>query len=413
MVDRRKFLKITAAGSLLGISSVFKSCAQKTKPNILYISMEDLSPLLGCYGHGIVKSPNIDAFARESVLLADCHCQVALCTPSRTSILTGIRPTTSGIVKIDDDWQEILPETVSLPRHFRDNGYFTSCVGKIYDPRCGGMDDAWDRLEEEWGVADNQKTVPALEEAAEQDKPFFLAIGYKQVHDPWTPSQESLSLYDLDEITPLGPGRKYDGKLITEKEVRELIRKYYAEITDVDRLIGEVLDAARELGLFENTIILVGAMDHGYSLGEHGHWGKGNNVDTETQVPLLISIPDNPENGKKAAGLTELVDIYPTLIELCNLPDPPQKLEGYSMRKLLLEPERNWKKAVFSVRAYHPQVRGVKTKLFTYIQSPDEEDKLFDRINDPQCSQNIAVDNSEIVGKMRKVLKQGWENAKP
>ncbi|MDZ7722983.1 MAG: sulfatase-like hydrolase/transferase [candidate division KSB1 bacterium] len=404
-MNRRAFLKHTAAGAAAAALSL--RCGEYTKKplNVLYICMEDQSPRLGCYGHPVVRSPHIDAFATKSVLLEDCHCQVALCTPSRTSILTGVRPQTSGMVKIDDNWQSMLPDAVSLPRHFRENGYYTLCVGKISDPRCGGMDEAWVRFEEEWGVTENAKPLAAL-----QDRPFFLAIGYKQTHDPWTPSQQSLDLYDLEDVEPPGTGHTYKDKTLSDLELKKLIRRYYADITDVDRLIGELLDAAGQIDLYDHTIILVGAMDHGYSLGERGHWGKGNNADRETQVPPLIRVPGNPANGQRAAGL---VDLYPTLIDLCALPGPPQQLQGYSLRGLLEQPNRDWKQAVFSVRAYYPDVECIKTQTHTFISLPDGRVELYDRVQDAKCPNNIASKYPDVVQHMQKLQTNGWQAALP
>jgi uncharacterized sulfatase len=370
-------------------------------------------PYLNSYGHEFMHTPNLDAFAEESVTFLDAHCQVALCTPSRTSILTGIRPSTSGIVKIDDDWQQILPGAVSLPRHFRNNGYFTYKVGKISDPRNGGMDDAWDRVDDQWGQHNNDKILNAMDTLTQVGKPFFFAVGYGKTHDPWNPSEHSLQKYNLDDVPPPGSNRIYKKDTITDKEAHELALNFYADVTDVDSLVGEVLAKARDLRLFDNTIILIGAMDHGYSMGYYGHWGKGNNIDLETQVPLFIRIPGNKSNGKKTEGLTELVDLYPTLIDLCGLSNPPQKLEGYSLKNLLYDPDREWKKAVFTHRAYHVNDRGLKTKDYTLILRQGEESKLFDRRKDPENQFNISEDNFQIVDSLRHILDEGWINALP
>jgi arylsulfatase A-like enzyme len=410
-MNRRAFLGMAAGGAAAILSD--RGVAAKRRYNVLYVCMEDLSPYLGCYGHRIVKSPNLDAFAKDSVMLADCHCQVALCTPSRTSILTGVRPCTSGIVKIDDDWRKVLPDTVSLPRHFRDNGYYTHHVGKIYDPRCGGMDDAWTVSQEEWGVTGNVQAYAAMEKAAGQAKPFFVAIGYKQTHEPWNPTEESLAQYPMEAMRPEGTHRVYKGRELSESEVLELTRKYFASITDVDRLVGGVLDKAEELGVYENSIIVVGAMDHGYSLGENGRWGKTRTYDTETQVPLFIRVPGNASNGKEARGLTELVDVYRTLVDLCGLPRPVQRLEGASMRELLEEPEREWKKAAFSHQAYNVNTVGMKTRKYTLISHSDGEVELFDRVRDPKNSVDVSEERPEVVEKLMTALRAGWQEAVP
>ena len=144
--------------------------------NVIYICMEDMMPSLGCYDDSLAVTPSIDDFARQSVLFEDVHCQVALCTPSRTSILTGIRPSTSRIVTIGDDWQKVLPGVTSLPRHFRNNGYYTSLAGKVHDYRCGGMDSAYVTTFDIHGLSNNDLALAALNDAASQELPFFLAI---------------------------------------------------------------------------------------------------------------------------------------------------------------------------------------------------------------------------------------------
>lgn len=392
----------------------FLSCNyQPHRPNVIYIAMEDMSPIWGAYGNEILQTPNLDDFASNAVLFMDCHCQVALCTPSRTCILTGIRPSTSGMVKIDDDWQAFLPGAASLPRHFRDNGYFTYKVGKISDPRNGGMDSAWITSKEPWGVTDNRLPLAALDEVASQKKPFFLAIGYKQTHEPWNPSEQALKKYNLEDIDIVGPAHQYKGKTLTDLDIKELLRNYYASLTDVDSLVGEIIAKTKELGLFGRSIILVGAMDHGFSLGVHNKWGKGGVYDNETQVPLAIRIPGNPKNGSKASGIIELVDIYPTLVDVCNLPRPPQTLEGYNFSELLYNPQMSWKKAAFSHRAYAIDIVGIKTKKYTSVHYPDGKTELYNRTQDPKNLKDISDNNVEIVKKHKTLLEKGWKEAVP
>jgi arylsulfatase A-like enzyme len=381
--------------------------------NVIYISIEDAMPTLGCYGDTIVYTPNIDKFANESVLFMDAHCNVALCTPSRTSILTGIRPTTSGIVKINDPWMEMLPNTTSIPRHFRDHGYHTVLAGKIYDTRCGGMDSAFSKIIKETSLYNNEKAFEAIEAAKNQDDPFMLMIGYFKTHDIWEPSEKSKALYNPDWFSAKNRSNHFKGDSISDEQVRKYVRDYYADITDVDSLIGEVLEKVKANGWYENSIILVGAFDHGYGLGLHDHWGKGNNWDNETRVPMLIHVPGNKNNGKVTRGITELVDIYPTLVDLCGIPQPQQQLEGISLKSLLENPDREWKKAAFTVRAYHPNDRGVKTKDYTLIDRQEEPIQLYDRKTDPDNLNNIAKDNPDIVKEMKNILEEGWEEALP
>lgn len=393
--------------------AITTQAAEKQRPNVIYISVEDMWPTLGCYGDTIVHSPNIDRFAKEAVLFDDAHCQVALCTPSRTSILTGIRPSTSGIVKIDDNWREMLPNATSLPRHLRNNGYRTILAGKIYDARCGGMDDAFSDVVDEHALYSNENALKALQTASSTDEPFFLAIGYANAHDPWTPQEKTKQLYASVNFSVENREPVYKGKKYTPEGIRQLIRNYYGEITDVDSLIGELLDQIKKSGLFENSIILIGAMDHGYSLGYHGHWGKGNCYDDETHVPLMIRIPGNENNGKHSPALVELVDIYPTIVDLCRLPQPQQKLEGTSLKKVLENPDIKWKKTIFSHRAYAVDIVGVKTHQYNLIDFAGDSIHLYDRSRDPENLNDISGTHPRIVHKLMKIKQAGWQAIVP
>lgn len=381
--------------------------------NVIYISLEDMMPNMGCYGDSIAHTPCIDQFASKALLFEDIHCQVALCTPSRTSILTGIRPSTSGIVKIDDDWQKMLPNAVSLPRQFRDNGYFTAIAGKIHDYRCGGIDSAYDLELDIHGQSINDLPLQALDLVIKQKKPFFLAMGYQQTHDPWKPTDWGKSFYKIDQFSAEGRTPHYKGKDYDEDGIKALIRDYYAELTDVDSLVGEVLERIEAYGLFENSIVMVGAFDHGFNFGYRGHWGKGNCYDNETRVPILVHVPGAKANGRKTKALTELVDIYPTLIDLCHIPQPKQKLEGTSMQKLFDNPDLPWKKAVFNHRAYNVNIVGVKTSDYTLIDFAGDSVQLFKRKADPMNLQNIAGKEPDVVKQMMQIKQAGWEEAMP
>jgi arylsulfatase A-like enzyme len=152
-------------------------------------------------------------------------------------------------------------------------------------------------------------------------------------------------------------------------------------------------------------------MDHGYDFGYRGHWGKGNCYDNETGVPLLVRVPGNKNNGKESAGLVELVDIYPTLVDLCGLTSPPQPLEGTSFKPLLEDPSRAWKQAVFSHRAYDVNIVGVKTGNYTLIDFAGDSIQLFDRLNDPLNLVDISRENPTIVREMMAIRNRGWQKA--
>ncbi len=407
-------MKLSAICSALLTLNLATSCAgdQNREPyNVIYICMEDMMPSFGCYGDSIAITPSIDAFAQESVLFEDVHCQVALCTPSRTSILTGIRPSTSKIVTIEDDWQQMLPGVTSLPRHFRNNGYYTCLAGKIHDYRCGGMDSAYVKTYDIHGLMNNDLALEAIENAASQELPFFLAIGYSHTHDPWMPGESARSRYDPGQFSAAGRSPVYKNELYDDLGIRRLVRDYYGEITEVDSLVGDVLLRIRELGLDDQSVILVGSMDHGYNFGYRGRWGKGNCYDNETRVPLLVRVPGNRNNGRQSPALVELVDIYPTLVELCGLPPSPQTLEGTSFVPLLEDPERDWKEAVFTHRAYDVRIIGVKTREYTLIDFAGDSIQLFDRRKDPLNLEDISGQNPDVVGEMMAIRNKGWQHA--
>lgn len=408
-------MKTTHTGALL-LPLLFAAPvgSQAQKPNVIYICFDDMCTDWGIYGDSIAHTPNFDSFARESVLFNDVHCQVALSTPSRTSVLTGVRPSTSKSVEIKHDWQQLLPGVTSLPRHFRNNGYFTSLAGKVYDRRWGAPDSAFD-IERSVGqvVTTNDYPLEALREAATHSEPIFLAIGYFQTHLPWLPTEGSKRWYNPADISVENRHPVYKGKTMSREEIQLFMRDYYAYQTDADSLFGELIAEIKRLGLYDNSIILVGSFDHGYCHGYGGKWAKGDNTDHETRVPLAVRIPGNPNNGQSTSGIVELVDVYPTLIDLCGLPAPNHQLEGISFRKLLEAPDTPWKKAAFTHRAYHINDVGVKTADYTLIRTEGEPIRLHNRKTDPNNLHNIANDNPQIVSEMLAILNAGWTMALP
>ncbi len=155
---------------------------------MIYITADDLGTTLGAYGDRQVVTPHLDAFAERSLLFERCHAQIAICTASRTSILTGTRPETTGLIALDHDWQAALPDARSLPGTFLDQGYRTASVGKVFDPRGGEVDDCWTVQREEWGVEDEVEAIAVLDDLADHPEPFFLAVGFTQPHCEWTPT---------------------------------------------------------------------------------------------------------------------------------------------------------------------------------------------------------------------------------
>ncbi|MDF1751282.1 MAG: sulfatase [Verrucomicrobiales bacterium] len=393
------------------------------KPNILFIAIDDLRPELGCYGSKIAQSPNLDKLAAEGLLFQNAYCNQAICSPSRASIMTGCRPDTIGIIENRAYFRDLNPDILTLPQHFITNGYDALFSGKIYH-NTGSMADlgkSWntevDRpkgLKRGGGYAikenielvatrrkeaiakygaentsgltsglaieaadvddnaysDGYNTTVAihtLDRLAETGKPFFLGLGMKRPHLPFTAPKKYFDLYNPDDIElakPASPpkngatvGLHPSFELRTRAEIpnagpidddlsRRLLHAYYACVSYVDAQIGRMIEALETKGIRDNTIIIVWG-DHGWHLGEHGIWGKATNYEIATRVPLLIWTPDMKVRGQQTDALVELVDMYPTLCELAGL-KIPEHLEGKSFAPLLDQPELDWKPVAIS-----------------------------------------------------------------
>ena len=400
-LSRRAFLGATAAGSaayLLGQTA--------RKPNILFFAVDDLRPELGCYGKTYIKSPNIDRIAKSGMVFRRAYCQQAVCSPSRTSLLTGTRPDTSKVWDLVTHFRDAIPNVVTLPQHFRKNGYFVQGMGKIFHP---GYDDepSWSTpwktpkaetyanlktaevKDEDAAPKNKTKGGPAFESGDVADNfykdgmvadmavetikglskkaPFFLAVGFAKPHLPFVSPKQYWDMYNPAQIelapNPYHPKdapeyaltnsnelRNYTNMPaegpISDKLARQLKHGYYAAVSYTDAQIGKVLNELERSGLSRNTIIVLWG-DHGWKLGEHGEWCKHSNVENDTNAPLLLSAPGMKGAGKQSNALVEFVDIYPTLAELAGLPLPAH-LEGSSFKPLLDSPDRPWKAAAFS-----------------------------------------------------------------
>lgn len=387
--------------------------AQKSeRPNVLFIAIDDLRPDLGCYGNDLIVSPAIERLAQEGMLFRRAYCQQAVCSPSRTSTLTGARPDTTKVWDLSTHFRRAIPDVTTLPQHFKNHGYFTQSLGKIYH---SGLDDqlSWSvpslNPEAPFGrppqttrdgatkaeirgpaignvdvsegtLHDGQLTemaLKALGEVASKKEPFFLGVGYIRPHLPFIAPPKYWELYDPAKLSlasnPFypkdapeyairrGPAElgsyagKYEGGRVDDDQARQLIHGYYASVSFVDAQVGQLLAELDRLGLRDNTIVVLWG-DHGWKLGEHDAWAKHSNSENDTRVPLLISAPGLKETGKKCNALVELVDIYPTLADLAGLPIP-EHLEGKSFKPLLDQADQPWKKAVFS---QYPRKSGKK-----------------------------------------------------
>jgi uncharacterized sulfatase len=356
--------------------------ADKPKLNVLYIVSDDLNNALGCYGHSHVKSPRIDELAARGVRFDRAYCQFPLCNPSRASFLTGLRPDQTGVLENSTQFRRNVPDAVSLPQMFQEAGYFVARVGKLYHygvpTQIGtdGLDDppSWmakfnprgrDKDDEpkiftltpgqfggtpSWLAADGEDreqtdaigaemAIKLLEE--HKDKPFFIACGFYRPHTPYVAPKKYFELYPKDEVplakTPDGdlddippPALQSRRRDMDERLQREGMQAYFASISFMDQQVGKLLDALERLKLADSTIVVFHS-DHGYHLGEHdGMWQKQSLFEESARVPLIIAAPGSKANGKGAAAIAELIDVYPTLAELCGL-KAPEGLPGKSL----------------------------------------------------------------------------------
>lgn len=444
-------------------SSPVGAVAAKPRYNVIVIASDDLRPTLGCYGNEIVKTPNIDKLAMRGIRFDRAYTQYPLCNPSRSSLLTGRYPTQTGVMDNELYFRALHPEFVSLPQHFKANGYVTLRSGKIFH---GGIDDteAWteggearnftgaqrppsnadsaerishsDRIVTLAGNGEDSEDYRMASRAIEylekyRDKPFFLAIGSAKPHSPPSAPKKFFDLYDVNKIqlppdyspTPKAPPgfpeisiarRNTDlfiGREASPAEAKEMIRAYYASVSFMDEQVGRVLDALDRLKLRDKTIIVFWG-DHGYHLGEKGKWSKAYSLfEVATRVPLIIATPDTRAGASPRT--VQLLDLYPTLVELCGLKQPyaaPAALEGHSLTTLLRKPSAPWSYPALSVVLYQKKLgQSVSTEKWHYVLWDDGKagEMLTDHLNDPFELKNLASDPNyaATVKQMRELLK--------
>lgn len=431
--------------------------ADAVKPNVLLIFADDLNCDLHCYGHPQVKTPNLDKLAARGVRFERAYCQFPLCSPSRSSFLTGLRPNTTRVHRNpggpnqpqkSPHFREAIPETVTMPQLFRNNGYYAARVGKLYhygvptQIGTNGFDDppSWeqtfnpsgrDKAEEEkiftlvprsyggvlsWLAADGTdaeqtdgliaaQAVKLIEQ--QRDKPFFLGVGFFRPHTPYVAPKKYFDLYPPEQIklaelsaddqtrtpAPAYASAKREQENLPEATRQNAIQAYWASISFMDAQVGLVLDGLDRLGLTDKTLIVFSS-DHGYHLSDHGLWQKMSLFERSSRVPLIIAGPGVKAVGKSSTSLAELVDIYPTLADLAGLP-APEYLEGTSLKPVLLDPTAKVKTAAFTqVRRGEFDGYAVRTDRFRYIlwEQGRRGEQLFDLQADPQESKNLAQD---------------------
>ncbi|GAA4814994.1 sulfatase [Litoribaculum gwangyangense] len=406
---KRRFLAI------LFLFCFFDNNAQNESPNILIFYIDDLRAELGCYGSKTAITPNIDQLASEGVLFSKAYTQQAICAPSRMSTLTGLRPETLGIYSLFTPLRKVHKDLVTLPQLFKENGYKTISVGKVY--HAGNDDEAsWTHLfKREANTYNDPKNLALIEEMANKgDKSFkgpafdcadvedeaykdgmvtknaintlhqlkndkfLMFVGLSKPHLPFNAPKKYWDMHDKNKfevpskdspenayrlaLTNWGELRAYHGIPkegdLNDELTRELIHGYHACISYVDAQIGKVMQTLNELDLRKNTMIVF-MSDHGYKIGEYGAWCKHTNLEIDVRVPFIISRETSYKNrvaGAVSSALVENVDVLSTLAEICNLEGP--KSDGQSLVPVIDNPELKWDEVATSVYARGKNIMG-------------------------------------------------------
>lgn len=405
-------------------------------PNVLFIAVDDLNDwtsFLGGYKSD-VYTPNLDRLAARGVFFTHAYCAAPACNPSRAALLTGIRPSTSGVYHNPNPWRTQMPDAVTLPQHFMAGGYKVHGCGKIFH---GGFKDpqSWqdyfarpgDPAPEDrpvngirpashfdWGPLAPDKTDRDMGDTAvvdyaidflskKHDRPYFLACGIFRPHLPWFAPQPYFDRYplkdivlpvvkedDMDDIPELGVKMaKPQGDhahVLAAKQWEKAVQGYLACITYTDGQIGRLLDALDKRDDADRTIIVLWG-DHGWHLGEKLHWRKFSLWEEATRVPFVIIAPKVTTPGSQCDRTVSLMDIYPTLADLCGLPIGSH-LEGDTLRPLLVNPKSEWNRPV--VTTHGRNNHGVRSERWRYIRYSDGSEELYDHDNDPMEWTNLA-----------------------
>lgn len=472
---------------LLSCSSSSDLKKSSTKPNILFISIDDLRPELGCYGKDYIHSPNIDQLAKESTLFTRHYVQVPTCGASRYAMLTGTLPRTRGHLSnsaienyISKSDSTALPET--FIHHFKNNGYHTIGIGKISHSADGyvyGYEDSksdqrelplsWSELVFDygkWGTGWNaffgyangdnrqglkrqvkpyenadvsdldypdgliaEQALIKLREAADRDQPFFMGLGFFKPHLPFTAPKKYWDLYNEDELSlapydsipknvsraslqnngefngyHLGDERATLDEPVSDDYARKLRHGYFASISYTDALVGKVLDELQTLGLKENTIVVLWG-DHGWNLGDYRVWGKHTLFERSLKSAFMIKAPGVSREGVSDA-IVSSIDIYPTLIELSGL-EMPHETDGHSLLPLLKSDSSAMQEVAYGYFRKGITVRTDQYRLTKYYREEEPLIELFDHVNDPLETSNIAAEKPEIVADLLPILEKG------
>jgi len=444
---------MAALGTILGLTAAAPAAK---KMNVLFIAADDMNCDLSVYGNTQVKTPNLQRLAKMGVRFDNAYCQQPLCGPSRASLMTGLRPDTLDMHTLKHELRAKNPDIVTLGQMFRNNGYFSARAGKIYhygNPSQIGTDAnddpaTWDQRYNPAGIDRTQEQnitrygrkrgglgismawwdpqskdeehtdgmvashiIKLMKQ--KKDKPFFLAAGFFNPHCPYVAPRKYFDLYPLSSITmpDLDEAKKdlldvpamavqrdtrnwpYYFNGVTVKQAQKCKQAYYACNSFVDAQVGRLLDALEENGLTDSTIVVFWS-DHGYFLGEKGLWYKRKAFERSARMPMIIAAPGLTKNAASQKPV-ELLDLYPTLADLCGL-QPPANLEGASLRPLLKQPDSPaWKKPAVTQVWHNSKAWGYSLRTQRYRYTEWLEGKagreLYDHANDPDEVHNLAT----------------------
>lgn len=441
----------------LAMTPLQAQAGEKTdRPNVLFIASDDLNDWIGILkGHPQVKTPNIDRLAARGTLFTNAHTQAPLCNPSRISVMTGLRPSTTGIYGLSPRHRQVerTQNVVTLPQYFAANGYHTMSAGKVFHagitpkernvefqewgPDGGHAPMPEQKLVEapldmvnhplvDWGVFPKEGdsvmddyqvatwAVEQLEQLATEgknEKPFFMAVGFNKPHVPLYATKKWFDLYPEEDIVlPSAPEGDRDDVpdfawylhwylpeprlswIIENNEWQAKVRAYLATTSFMDAQVGRVLDALEAQGLDDNTIVVFWS-DHGYHLGEKGITGKNTLWEQSTRVPLIFAGP-GVSAGARSSQAAELLDMYPTLVELAGLPKK-EGLEGISLIPQLKDGDAPRERP--AITTHNPGNHAVRSERWRYIRYADGSEELYDHFRDPNEWSNLA-DNPDYAG---------------
>jgi iduronate 2-sulfatase len=443
------------------------------KPNVLFVIVDDLRPLISCQGDPVAITPSLDRLAAEGMVFERAYAQYPICGPSRGSFMSGMRPDTTGLMGNNTPFHNVLNDELTLNRYFMQQGYAVFGAGKVYHNSVG---EDWSEpyFKSEWldhvkpenklladifftreskglppsieaedvgdeaycdgqAAAASEKWIAA---AAKKNKPFMMITGFRKPHLPWCAPKKYWDLYERSAM-PIAANRYYpkgapeialksfgelfgysdipDGTELTDDLIRQSMHGYYACVSYADAQLGRLMDALKKAEVYENTIIVL-CGDNGYHHGNNGVWTKGVCWETTNHVPLLLKVP-GAKKGQRSSALVELLDIYPTLCGAAGL-KTPEHCEGKSLLPLVEAPGRAWSEfACSQFRKGNVIARSIRTDRYRFTLWEKgwghiEGVELYDYINDPEGNVNLAAspENDQLVKKFTRLHRKEWPN---